>query len=427
MIDRIFRTLELRTFFYIFSFLFRFVLDISYVTFQYPIYSYSGFHLNFSLQNYLISWLFTILVVFITPNLLNKASDYFLATFCFSLLIPLFSLYAFNDELSVFPVIITLCSYIWLVVTLNIRLQRKSLKLPFIKNGQKIFQIICLFMIGYLIVWYIVSGAISNFNLDPTKVYQFRKTNSNLTNIGVLTYLNTWVYKVFNLSLLAYALLKKKKTLFISLILVQIFFYGVSAHKAVLFTPLIIISIYFYFTRTKSLATIPLAFTLITATCLGIFHYNGDVVPAALSINRVFFIPNYLTFVYFEFFSANSFSYWSDSFNFLLQPIYPEGIPNTVGSYLGTDEFANNGFISSGYAQAGVLGVMFYVFLTTFILKLINQLSEDIGALWFALCIVITPLRSLVISADLMTTLLTHGLILSIFMLILLRRPNFKL
>lgn len=427
MIRYIFKALESRVCFYTVSLLFKLILDIAYVTFQSPVYGYTGFDLNFSIGNYVLSWCFTIAIIVVTPNILKKVSDYFLVTFSFSLILPLLSLYGLNYELSFFPVLVSLCSYLGLFAILKTKTSDSGMRFSYIKNGPKIFQLVCYTMIGYLVIWYVASGAINNFNLDPSKVYQFRKMNSQLTNLGVLTYLNIWVYKVFNLSLIAYALLKKKRILFIALLLVQVFFYGVSAHKAVLFTPLIIISIYFYFTHTKALATVPLAFLLVCSISLIMYHYGGNSLPASLIINRVFFIPNYLTFVYFDFFSSHAFSYWSDSFNFLLSPVYPEGIPPTIGSYLGTNEFANNGFISSGFSQAGIYGVIFYVILTALILKVIDQFSEDVGVLWFALCIVITPLRSLIISADLMTTLLTHGLLLSILMLFLLRKPRQKL
>lgn len=424
MLTKLLQSLETRYFFYIVAILFRIILDISYITFQHPVYAYTGFTLNISGKNYIVSWIFTLLTIMISPHLLNKVSDYFIVTFCFVTLLPIYTLYGLNSDFSYFTVLVNFSSFLWIVYSLRLKVFKKGFSIPFIKNGQKILQSLCSIMVVYLVLWYIVSGAVSNFNLDFSKVYEFRTLNSSLTNIGILTYLNGWVYKVFNLTLITYALYKRKKVLFIILLTVQLFFYGVSAHKAVLFTPLIIVSIYFYFTRTKSLATMPLALLLISFFCLYSYLYLANIIPGALIINRVLFIPNYLTFIYFDFFSNNSFSYWSDSFNILLAPVYPEGIPSTIGKYLGTDEFANNGYISSGYAQAGLYGIVFYNFLITLILKLIDQLAKDTGVLWLTLCIVITPLRTLIMSADLMTTLLTHGLFLSILMLILIRKPR---
>lgn len=337
-------------------------------------------------------------------------------------------LFGFNYELSIFPVTVNLSVYLMFYVFLKTRIFKHRVKYPYIKNGEKTFQIVCLTMIAYLIIWYISSGAISNFNLDLLKVYEFRDENSELTNVGLLSYLNSWVLKVFNLALIAYALLKKKTILFFLLILVQVFFYGISAHKSVLFTPLVIYSIYFYLSRTKSIASIPLGYTILITLCLAVYLYNGNGTLGSLFIRRIFFVPNYLTFVYFEYFSNNQFAYWTNNFTFIGNPVYPNGIPSTIGSYLGSDELrANNGFISSGFAQAGNFGVFVYALLAMFILKVIDQLSDDVGALWFALCIVITPLRTMLTSSDLLTVILTHGLFIAILLLFLLRKTRLKL
>lgn len=420
--------LESRSFFYIISIIYKILLDFSYIKFVNPIYGYAGFHLNFSSINYLLSWLCTVGLIIFTPNILRRVSDYFIVTFSFSVLVPMLCLYGLNYEFSFLPVIVSLCSYFWLYFALKTNVFNKKIAYPYIKNGAKAFQVISLLMISYLVVWYILSGAVRNFNLDLSKVYEFRAVNAEITNLGVLAYLNTWVFKVFNLALIAYTLLKNKYVLLVFLLLVQLFFFSVSAHKSVLFYPLIIISIYFYLSRTRSIATVPLVFSIVISICMIFYLYNDNTFLSSLIVRRVFFVPNHLTFVYFDFFSHNSFAYWTNSFSFLGPPIYPNGIPSTIGSYLGYDgQSANNGFISSGYANFGVAGVLVYVLLLTFILKLIDQFSAEVGATWFALCIVVTPLRALLISSDLLTVLLTHGLFIAIIMLFLLRQPRFKL
>lgn len=424
---RILEILESRSLFYTASIIYRILLDFSYFKFINPLFSYSGFEIDFASNNYISSWLATLILLFFTPHLINKISDYFLLTFAFSILFPILCLLGFNSNLSYFPVLINLCIYFVIYFSLKIKFFNGNIVYPYIKNGEKVFKFVCFFMVAYLFFWYIVSGAASNFNLDLSKVYEFRDENAKLTNFGILSYLNSWVIGVFNLSLIAYALLKKKYILLSILILVQIFFYGVSAHKAVLFTPLVIYSIYFYLSRTKSMATVPIAFSSMIVVCMAFYFYNDNTILGSLFIRRVFFVPANLTFVYFDFFSNNSFAYWTNSFSFMGSAVYPEGIPSAVGMYLGIEDLrANNGFISSAFAQAGVFGVFIYAILMIFILKIIDQLSEDIGVLWFALCIVITPLRNILISSDILTVILTHGLSIAVLLLLLLRKPRFK-
>lgn len=427
MFVKLLKFLEAKYFFYIISIVYRIILDLSYIIYVNPIFNYDGFGYNFSYQNYIISWVFTIILILITPKVLTKVSDYFFATFAFNIIIPILCLFSFNSELSIYPVLTNLLVYILLYFSLKISFLRNSIKYPYIKNGESAFKIVCTVMIIYLIVWYTISGAINNFNLDLLKVYEFRDLNAEITNLSFLAYINTWVLNVFNLALISYMLLKKKYIYFFVLCLVQVFFFGISAHKSVLFTPLVVFSIYFYLSKTNSLATIPLAFSSLILVCILLYLYNNDIVSASIFVRRAFFVPSQLNFIYFDFFSKNPFAYWSDSFSILGGPVYSNGVSLAIGGYLGSEDLsANNGFVSSGFAQAGLWGVFIYCFFIVIILKTINQISKDIKFLWFTLCIVITPFRALLISSDLLTVMLTHGLIVAIFLLLLLRKPRFK-
>ncbi|MCU4377715.1 O-antigen polymerase [Acinetobacter haemolyticus] len=420
-------TIESKFFMYIVSIIYKMLLDFSYVYFVYPLFEYAGFQLNISSSVYIFSWLIYLFIVFITPNILTKLSDCFFSIFTFSVLAPLLSMYGLNYLLSFYPVGVSLIVFIVMRLMLYVSIFPRKIIYPYVKNGDFYFKFICIAMILYLISWYFISGAVSNFNLDVSKVYDYRDVNAELTNFGIFSYLNSWVSKVFSLSIMAYFLLKKNYYYFIFFLAIQIFFFGVSAHKSVLFSPLIIIGIYFYLSRTKSLATFPLGFSILISLCLATFYIYNDIVLSSIFIRRMFFIPSYLSFEYFNFFQDGRFAWWTNSFSFLGAPVYPEGIPQTVGNYLSIDEDgarANNGFISSGFAQAGFIGVTLYTLLLVFILKIIDSFSKSVGHSWFALCILIVPLRSLLISSDLLTVLLTHGLIVAIFLLFLLRKRN---
>lgn len=427
MLKKIIKVLEAKFVFYFLSIIYRIVLDFSYITYISPNFSYDGFHYNFNYLNYILSWLLTIILIFATPRLLSNISDYFLCTFTFNIIIPILCMFGLNYDLSIYPVIVNLIIYFLLYFGLKVSFIGMKIKYPYVKNGESIFEKLCIAMIVYLIIWYIVSGSINNFNLDLLKVYEFRDLNAELTNLGVLAYINTWVLNVFNLALISYMLLKKKYIYFFILCLVQIFFFGISAHKSVLFTPLVILSIYLYLSRTRSLATLPLAFSSLILICMALYIFNDDIVSASIFVRRLFFVPSQLTFVYFDFFSNNPYAYWTDSFSVLGNPVYPKGVSLSIGNYLGSEDLsANNGFISSGYAQAGIIGIAVYSFFILFILKTVNQLSKDINFLWFTLCIVITPFRALLVSSDLLTVLLTHGLIIAMLLLLLLRKSENK-
>ncbi len=91
----------------------------------------------------------------------------------------------------------------------------------------------------YLICVYIFTGAVFHFNLDLSKVYDYRDLNAELTNIGIAAYLNSWVYQVFSICLMSYFLLNKNIKGFFIVFLIQIFFFGIASHKSILFSPLV--------------------------------------------------------------------------------------------------------------------------------------------------------------------------------------------
>jgi multidrug transporter EmrE-like cation transporter len=147
-------------------------------------------------------------------------------------------------------------------------------------------------------------------------------------------------------------------------------------------------------------------------------------IAGSLFIRRVFFVPAKLTFDYFNFFSINDFVWWSNSVleGFIKYP-YDFSVSKEIGQYNGSGSSANNGFISSGYAHAGLWGVAIYSFIFAYFIKALDSivLNSDVPV-WLALGMTIVPLRSALISSDFFTTMLTHGLALSFLMILLFRR-----
>tara|TARA_B110000858_G_C17671803_1_gene412293 strand:- start:42 stop:326 length:285 start_codon:yes stop_codon:yes gene_type:complete len=83
--------------------------------------------------------------------------------------------------------------------------------------------------------------------------------------------------------------------------------------------------------------------------------------------------------------------------------------------------YANSGFVSSGYAHAGFLGILAYTFVIGMLLKFVNYLSNNSMPLWFAASIIIIPFIFVLTSADLLVVGLTHGMFISIILIYLSR------
>ena len=298
--------------------------------------------------------------------------------------------------------------------------------LHIVKDGRKIAISISFLFVVFLVVWYIYSGV--RLNIDFSQVYDFRAENAEVAARGVLSYTNNWTYQIFNIFLMAFCLFYRKYIWFILFFLVQILFYAASTHKSVFFLPFLLLGIWFYFKKTSSLTVLPITFSiLIISTLLSYFMFN-DLWLSSLFSRRVFYVPANLTFVYFDFFSVNPKVFWSNSVlsAFISYPYAPGiSLSRVVGAYLGNPNMgANNGFVASGYAHAGLYGVFIYSCIVGIILRLINDITDKLLPVWLAVALVIVPLRSLLISSDLLTVILTHGLIVAIILLFLSRSKH---
>ena len=398
--------------------LYKIVLDISYIFFVSELFDYAGFPLHFNYFNYILSWILLYFLAFVTPYNIDRASNYFFMSSSLFVLIPLYSLYGLTDWTSE-PVVVSTIAISIIYILTNTKINFE-IKLPVIKNGREVALLISLFFIALLIFWYFISGAVRYFNLNLAKVYEFRENSAALANVGVMAYLNNWTYKVFLIYALSWMLLKKYYYFAALLILIQIFFFGVSAHKSVLFTPMLIISIWWYFGRFKTLLIMPLGIVTIIILSIMSYFLFDDIFTPSLLIRRVLFIPAKLTYEYFSFFTDNDFIYWGNSIlSYFIEYKYHLPVPLLIGEYDGSGASANNGFISSGYSHAGFLGIIFYSIIISVLLRILDFSVKKGVPVWFALSMVIIPLRSTLLSSDLFTTLLTHGLFIAFILLYL--------
>jgi len=406
---------------FIFYAIFRLLLDASYYLFVSQVFEYEGYGFNFIAATYFISWLIYLASFFMASGKFNKVSDYFFVIAVLSVIAPLTSLYGLSGR-SIFPLVVTLASlYFVFVITKYGRFGSSSIYT--IKDGNKIAVGVSVVAVLYLVVWYFATGAAFNLNLNFSKVYEFRDINSELSDVGVLAYLNSWVLQVFSIFVISYFLHRRKILIALLFVGIQVFFFSVSSHKSVLLYPFMIFAIWFYFSKYSSMVVVPISFTAIVALSLSLFLFLDELYTGSLFIRRVFFVPALLTYGYFDFFSEHAYIYWSNSVfaGFVKYP-YSDRVTILIGQSLGSTASANNGFISSGYAHAGLIGVAFYSVLLGLILNFIDNISRNTIPLWFALAITVIPLRNILISSDLLTALLTHGLIVAVLLLVFMRR-----
>lgn len=403
-----------------FSLLFKALLEISYVVVIFDFYSYAGFNLNFDTFNYILSWVIFLSCFFFVNDRFSTVSDIFFVSGFLLIITPLCVMYGYDADLDIVPVLASTGAFFLIKLVVFTKLISFR-KLPTVKHGLSFALLLSSLFVIFLVIWYFISGV--DFNLDLRRVYEFRSENEVLAGGSILSYTNNWTYKIFNLFLLAVALLYSRFIIATIIVLIQVFFYAASAHKGILFSPLIIIGVWFYFKKSNSLIFMPAIFALIIFLTLTTFYLFGDIFLSSFFSRRLFFVPAHLTYTYFDFFNQNEHIIWANSIlSPFLQYPYEQSLSNVIGAYLGSPEMgANNGFISSGYAHAGFFGIFFYSMIVGIILRFLNHTTYNYLPIWFAVALCIGPIRSLLSASDLFTVMLTHGFIIALFLIFLTR------
>ena len=406
--------------------LLRVLLEVSYVNIISPYFGYSGFITLFTIENYLLSWMVYMTALLFLADRISRVSDCFFLMAVIGVITPICILFGYDADRSFAPLgasIVSLLIIYFVVNTKSITFRR----VPIFRNGLGLVVLISSSFVAFLIFWYLASDV--SLNLDPMRVYEYRSENQDKAGGGILNYIIPWTYKIFTMTLLAIALLGRRYSLAILILSVQVFFYAASAHKSVLISPLLILGLYFYFRKTNSVLIVPVVLSGVVALTLGMYYIFDDIFASSFVVRRVLFIPSSLTFSYFEFFASNPKVFWSNSLlsGFLDYPYgKDQSMALVIGEFIGyPDQNANNGFISAGFAHAGFFGIFFYSIIIGLILRFLNHVTENLLPLWFGLSLCILPLASLLLASDLLVVLLTHGFIIALFIITLVRSKKY--
>ncbi len=411
------RLLEGRSCLYCLAIGFRLALEFSYVDFVAPMYDYAGFILVDNSAKYTESWIIYVALLTLLPAKAHRPSDYLVGLAFFTFVAPLLVFFALADG-ERWVIYFVLIQYMLMDAARRMRLFR----IPTIVNGTAIARNISVAGIIIATLWMISAAGVSNFSLDIYSVYDFREDANNAIYSGFMGYVVAWATSVCSSFLILLALRDKKYYVVIAIAILHVFWFGVSTHKSILFFPLQVIFICAFLKYTSALSLIPAGFSFVVLVSQISFYLTENIILGSLFVRRVFFVPSHLTFTYFDFFSTNTQVFWSNSFlSWVYRYPYNESVALIIGNYLNDPTlWANNSFFATGFMHAGMFGVILYGVTAGLILSVLDALARNGIPWWMSLAVVIVPFHSLFTSADLTTTLLTHGLGFALIMLPLL-------
>ena len=269
----------------------------------------------------------------------------------------------------------------------------------------------------YLYVGLALKGGIARFNLSLTEVYEARADYVNQGRIPLSGYLVSWQGNVLNMGLLTFGFYKKSRNMIVIALLLQLALFTLTSFKSFILGPFLVFAVYKY-VKSEDFGR----FMLLGSSGLILLFYiyyliSNDPVLPAIFIRRMYDVPSLLHSYYFDFFSSSEKIKLSNSiFSWIFK--YPYNMPVTrviSWRYFGSDFGPNVGFVGDAFAHFGLAGIIIFSALLGFVVKMIDIMSKDVPVS-IAVGVVALPAMSLVNSAFL-TTMLTHGMLLSFLMI----------
>lgn len=387
-----------------------------------PSWSYMGFSGNFNLINWAESLLFTVPLSFLFKVERNAAS-YILSSCFYLFFIPSAVYICMSDQGINYSIVFILAI---IIVALSSKIKINLPKILVLNEGVMKFSSLALVILS--ISLQAAYGGLENFSLNIERVYEFRReTASNLPEIFAYVYSN--VASVLLPIIVVCAYIKKDYLVLLIAVFLTLLLFGMSHHKTVLFSPPVALALYIAFSNARINKYFPHIFlvipfiSLIEISYVRYFGDFGDIsYLTSLVVRRVLFVPSLLDSKYIEFFSMHPYYLWSSSrlVSWAMESQYNMTAPFLIGFeyFRDLDTSANTGIIGSGYANAGIYGVVIYATFSGIILTSLNSLATRLGHSFVAAVSFVT-IFNIISSADLLTSFLTHGLLLLLVFLML--------
>ncbi len=402
------------------------MLVVNYVNYISPIFGYDGFALDFQFDKLLLATV--ILIMFVFSIKVSGVVGFYHIILLTIIIIPSLSLYAGGEVHDEYIVVTSLGCFITILVSSLVKIP--SLKTISLSSNSTLR--LFLVLSGVMVVAIALINGVGNLNFNLMKVYEFRDEFSmNLPSI--FNYFFPIISKIILPIMIVISVIQKKYFYLCCGVVLSILIFAYTAHKSPLFYPFIILGVYFISGR-DWIKLIYLA--LVGITCLAMvdfYLFETQKAPfglfGSLFSRRAIYVPVFLNNNYVDFFASNPLLYWSESklsFGLVTSPYSVNSVFLIGAEYFGrADMAANTGFIGSGYANGGWFGVMLYSAILGALISYFQEVGKHVGQR-FVVSATFVILFVIMTSADLTTTILTHGLLALLLILPVLPRHQLQ-
>jgi hypothetical protein len=284
--------------------------------------------------------------------------------------------------------------------------------------------ILAILLTCYVYAALLSHGGLGRLSFDLSTVYQVREEfiEDAAPFVG---YFVPWQGYVLNPLLMLLGLRRRAPLVGGLGLALQLLLFGMTGYRAFLLIPLLVLGVYL-FARRRQLLLLALAAVLgVIAAALLLYAWLDQPIIPALLVDRVIVIPAEIHYWYYDFFGVGAQPTLQLSQSLLAAlsvSHYTTPIPEVIGwKYMGSAASANVGLFGDAFANFGFAGCFIFALLFALLLKAVDAAGRRADTR-VAVALVAMPAFQLV-NSGLLTTLLTHGLALTIIVLWTLPAP----
>ena len=402
------------------------IISMVYIFWLSPAYSYQGFQLSMSAGCLLFGSLIMLIASFCVATLIERdgISDTILTLVVLLYFYPQMVLYSFglNDTKYFLYVIF----YMFSLLLVNRYFPVSPNKVQ-IKERANLFEVV-LVILGLSMI--LISGTFAGFRIsfDLSDYYEYRFEVREMAMPTIIKYVLNWARTLLPIGF-TYALVKRKKRLILFTAIAQVLCFSFDGKKSALFMFILAFVVSLIF-RSSYRKKMPFFMSI-----LGLLVFLESAVRAGESfvgkhiLRRMMFVPPYLGWAYFDFFSTNELDYLKSSILRWVgfKSTYSESIPRLIGRmyYLSSSSGAvnaNTGLCGDAFSNFGWWSLLFYPLMNILIFKIIGKYSAGLDE---RLQIIISlTVAYTFLSGSFFSVLLTNGILLLVVLLILLPKQE---
>ncbi len=358
---------------------YKIVLMLAYIGLEIKTFGYVNYPNEFSYGRFIASNLCFVLMLSFLPKKINQISSILNLLIFLITILPFEVVFEFSDYSYAYLFLTVMCFLIQSIIISSFSRKKRQINhLAELKDirvkGVNLF--IEIIVIGILLVSY-GFPSLSNLNFYNISAVRASFVDNNI----ILVVLLPLFARVINILNIVHSIKERKFIQSGIFIILQIYIYLITGFKTYLFLPVLLVLM--MFVEKKNIALfLTYGISLMIIVSWGAYVLFEEPMIPALFVNRLLFLPARIKLCYFDFFQNNPYVFFAQSTigGILHIPSqYVDPIPNIIGEkYFNSFEmYCNTGYMTSGYADLGVFGMLIATLIVALIFSLMDKIKGD--------------------------------------------------